>query len=131
MIYLSILPTYFFGEGCKARFLRAFNDAGLLQTSVLDEYESSPVEREEYRKWLVDCHKASYVPICMAGGHSMLTAEAAEVLGQQATFEASWEEPQESPREIRKALLLRNVWAKGRSQRALSMSSVGEQAMHV
>ena len=53
----------------------------MLQTSELDgwntEDETSMVERERYRKWLVDCHKASYVPICVNGEDNFLTSEPA------------------------------------------------------
>lgn len=60
-------------------------DAALLQTSQLDGWDSntstSPEKREEYRKFLVDAHKAAYVPICIAGGATAaLTAEPALVV---------------------------------------------------
>ncbi len=46
-------------------------DAALLQTSQLDGWDNSqPTSkemREEYRKFLVDAHRAAYVPICLAG----------------------------------------------------------------
>ncbi len=81
---LSIFPTFVFGQISKDRFLRCFNDAGLVQTSQLDGWdESKPMsfqEREEFRRWLVDCHKASYIPICLAGIDSNLTAEPAVAL---------------------------------------------------
>lgn len=81
---LPIFPTYVFGQIAKERFLRCYNDAGLVQTSQLDGWDESkpmsPAEREEFRKWLVDCHKASYIPICLAGVDSNLTAEPAVVL---------------------------------------------------
>lgn len=85
---LPIFPTYVFGQIAKERFLRCYNDAGLVQTSHLDGWDESkpmsPAEREEFRKWLVDCHKASYIPICLAGIDSNLTAEPAVVLhGEQ------------------------------------------------
>ena len=32
----------------------------------------------EFRRWLVDCHKASYVPSCLSGGHkNLVTTELA------------------------------------------------------
>ena len=32
----------------------------------------------EFRRWLVDCHKASYVPTCLSGGHkNLVTTEPA------------------------------------------------------
>jgi hypothetical protein len=76
-----ILPTYWFSQMCKTKFLRSYNDASLLQTSRLDGWDNSaPTSkkmREEHRLWLVDCHKASYVPICLAGSDSLLTVEPA------------------------------------------------------
>lgn len=81
---LPIFPTFIFGQITKERFLRCYNDAGLVQTSHLDGWDEtkpmSPAEREEFRKWLVDCHKASYIPICLAGIDSNLTAEPAVVV---------------------------------------------------
>lgn len=69
----------------RKRFLKAYTDAALLQTSQLDGWDSnvstSPEKREEYRKFLVDAHKAAYVPICIAGGATAaLTAEPALVV---------------------------------------------------
>lgn len=81
---LSIFPTFVFGQIAKERFLRCYNDAGLVQTSQLDGWDEckpmSYAEREEFRRWLVDCHKASYIPICLAGTDSNLTAEPAVAL---------------------------------------------------
>jgi hypothetical protein len=79
-----ILPTYWFSQTCKKKFLRSYNDAGLLQTSRLDGWDTSvptsKTMREEHRLWLVDCHKASYVPICLAGSDSLLTVEPAAIV---------------------------------------------------
>ena len=81
---LSVAPTYMFGMIMKDRFLRCYQDAGLLQTSQLDGLdEENPIsesKREEYRKWIVDCHKASFVPICLTGRDSLFTAEPAVVI---------------------------------------------------
>jgi hypothetical protein len=81
---LATIPTYFFSQITKNRFLRAYQDAGLLQSSRLDGWDTSKptskANREEYRRWLVDCHKASYVPICLAGSDNFLTMEPAAVL---------------------------------------------------
>lgn len=56
---LSIVPTVLFGEVTKERFLRCYQDAGLVQTSQLDGWDisqpTSPGLREEFRQWLVDC----------------------------------------------------------------------------
>jgi hypothetical protein len=59
-------------------------DAALLQTSVLDGWvvseESDPTtmeDREEFRRFLVDAHKAAYIPACIAAINTgtILTAE--------------------------------------------------------
>ena len=81
---ISVVPTYLFGEIAKDRFMRSYQDAGLLQTSQLDGWDTSKPtsveKREEFRKWLVDCHKASYVPICLSGSDNFLTAEPSVVV---------------------------------------------------
>jgi hypothetical protein len=81
---LSLFPTHMFGVIAKDRFLRCYQDAGLLQTSQLDGWDTSKptsVEmRKEYRNWLVDCHKASFVPICLAGLDNFITAEPSVVV---------------------------------------------------
>ena len=79
---LPIIPTLFFRKMSRHRFLRSYMDAGLLQTSLLDGWDTSvPLDiekREEFRQFLVDSHKAAYIPICIAGGAStILTAEPA------------------------------------------------------
>mmetsp|Transcript_34591 Transcript_34591/g.39485 ORF Transcript_34591/g.39485 Transcript_34591/m.39485 type:complete len:383 (-) Transcript_34591:86-1234(-) len=84
---ISIIPTWTFNSVCKDTFEQSYNDAALLQTSELDgwnvEVETSMAERERYRKWLVDCHKASYVPICVNGEDNFLTSEPAVVIPTQ------------------------------------------------
>lgn len=81
---LSTTLTWTFGTVCKDTFGQSYSDAALLQTSELDgwnvEDETSMVERERYRKWLVDCHKASYVPICVNAEDNFLTSEPAVVI---------------------------------------------------
>ena len=81
---LSIVPTTVFRNIAIARFHRAYVNPGLLQTSKLDGWDSTKAtsvqNREEFRKWLVDCHKASFVPICLAGSDNFLTAEPAVVV---------------------------------------------------
>ena len=78
---ISIIPTWTFKSVCKDTFEQSYNDAALLQTSELDgwnmEDETSVTERERFRKWLVDCHKASYVPICVNAEDNFLTSEPA------------------------------------------------------
>jgi hypothetical protein len=73
------VPTYFFSKWTKEQFLRSYNDTALLQTSQLDGWDhcKTLADRERYRRWLVDCHKASYVPICLAGGADFLTSQPA------------------------------------------------------
>ena len=84
MAGLATIPTYTFHVVCKDRFWQSYKDAGLLQTSELDgwnvEEETSFKEREGFRKWLVDCHKASYLPICVSGEDNYLTLEPAAVI---------------------------------------------------
>jgi hypothetical protein len=81
---LAVVPTWTFHVVCHDRFSQCYEDAGLLQTSELDgwnvEEKTSIVAREGYRKWLVDCHKASYIPICVNGEDNCLTAEPAAVI---------------------------------------------------
>ena len=62
---LVMVPMFMFQKEVKARFLRSFEDAALLQTSLLDGWDNSldytMEKREEYRQFLVDAHKAAYV----------------------------------------------------------------------
>lgn len=82
---LATIPTYTFHVVCKDRFLASYKDAGLLQTSDLDGWSvhetTSMGEREAMRRWLVDCHKAAYIPVCVNGEGNFLTAEPAAVIG--------------------------------------------------
>lgn len=83
---LSIIPPVLHRRAIRLKYLNSYNDAALLQTSQLDNWdasfgESSEGGREQYRRFLVDAHKAAYVPICIAGGISdALTAEPAVVM---------------------------------------------------
>jgi hypothetical protein len=81
IIGVAIIPTFMFSQSCKKKFLRSYNDSSLLQTSRLDGWDAmvSSEDREEFRQWLVDAHKASYVPICLVGSESPLTVEPAVV----------------------------------------------------
>ena len=82
---IPILPIFLFQHSMKTKFLRAFNDAALLQTSLLDGWdttaETGADRREEFRRFLVDAHKAAYVPVCLAGTDTdhFITAEPAVV----------------------------------------------------
>lgn len=64
---ITNVPTVLFSKGIKERYLRAFQDAALLQTSLLDGWDTSTEysieNREEFRQFLVDAHKAAYVCI--------------------------------------------------------------------
>lgn len=83
---VTVVPTILFYHDCKRRYLRSFKDAALLQTSLLDGWdlteETSMGQREEFRRFLVDAHKAAYVPVCVAGTDTddYLTAEPAVVV---------------------------------------------------
>jgi hypothetical protein len=83
---LPMLPTFLFHRAMKKRYLRAFQDASLLQTSLLDGWDvvedTSMEKREDFRRFLVDSHKAAYVPVCIAGNNQeeSLTAEPAVVV---------------------------------------------------
>jgi hypothetical protein len=79
------LPTYLYRNFLISCFRRAYDDAGLLQTSLLDGWDNaiptSVEKREEFRQFLVDAHKAAYIPVCIAGGATnILTAEPAVVI---------------------------------------------------
>jgi hypothetical protein len=82
IIGFCIIPTFLYNSIILEKFLRPYQDAALLQTGRLhynwSSSSSSWMEREELRRWLVDCHKASYVPTCLSGGSkNLLTAEPA------------------------------------------------------
>jgi hypothetical protein len=86
---VTVIPTVLFYRDCKSRYRRPFNDAALLQTSLLDGWdtteETSMGRREEFRRFLVDAHKAAYVPVCIAGTDTddYLTAEPALVVPEE------------------------------------------------
>lgn len=83
---LPILGTCIFYNAMNKRYRRPFKDTALLQTSLLDGWDTRQTqtfeEREEFRKFLVDAHKAAYVPICIAGNdkETTLTSEPAVTL---------------------------------------------------
>ena len=82
---ITLVPILLFQRGAKRKYLRAFRDAALLQTSLLDGWnteESSIKSREEFRRFLVDAHKAAYVPVCLAATDTddYLTVEPALVV---------------------------------------------------
>ena len=85
MALFPLLPTIFYRWVLLKRYLKAFTDVALLQTSLLDGWdtneESSTSKREEFRQFLVDCHKAAYVPVCIASEEAtVITSEPAVVM---------------------------------------------------
>ncbi len=88
LIGACIIPTLIFNNIVLEKFKLPFNDASLHFTGRLqrgqhkvEENEDRWKEREEFRRWLVDCHKASYVPTCMSGsGKNLLTADPAQTI---------------------------------------------------
>jgi len=82
---LVLIPVYLHRRANRKKYLRAYKDAALLQTSQLDGWDNtlptSKEIREEYRKFLVDAHRAAYVPICLVGDNAKnLTYEPAVVV---------------------------------------------------
>jgi hypothetical protein len=73
-----------------SKYKRSYDDAALLQTALLDGWDTtqpSPMEqREEFRRWLVDAHKAAFVPVCLFGLDTVgcLTAEPAVVIPMES-----------------------------------------------
>lgn len=85
LTFLSLIPIYYHRKAVMKKYYRQYKDVALLQTSDLDMVDNtlatSRKQREEYRKFLVDAHKAAYVPICLAGEiASGLTFEPADVI---------------------------------------------------
>ena len=79
---ISVFIIAYFRVEFRNRYLKAFMDVSLLQTSLLDGWDyTQPLtyeERDTFRRFLVDAHKAAYVPICIAGDQTkILTAEPA------------------------------------------------------
>ena len=62
---IPAIPTYLYRKHLLTTFKRAYADAGLLQTSLLDGWDNTvptTIEaREEFRRFLVDAHKAAYI----------------------------------------------------------------------
>ena len=89
--------------------LHPYEDAGLLQTSQLDSHSeklsSNTKAREDFLRWLVDCHKASFIPMCLAGKDNILTREAATVV--EMTKEGDFSIPVSSSTKRGNAMLRR------------------------
>ncbi len=94
--FVPFFPTLLFKHEIGKLYLKPYLDAGLVQTSMLDGWDNrestSQKKREEFRRFLVDAHKASYVPVCIAGSKEIMTAEPAVVIahdndeGDPSTF---------------------------------------------
>lgn len=82
----AFVPTLVYQWHARSKYKRAYDDAALLQTALLDGWDttqpSSMEQREEFRRWLIDAHKAAYVPVCLFGLDTVgcLTAEPAVVI---------------------------------------------------
>mmetsp|Transcript_106364 Transcript_106364/g.216917 ORF Transcript_106364/g.216917 Transcript_106364/m.216917 type:complete len:1248 (+) Transcript_106364:328-4071(+) len=93
IIGACIVPTLLYSSVLLERFSRSYRDASLLHTGRMNNAHQEKMltdsweEREEFRRWLVDCHKASYLPTCLSGGTSndLLTAQPAVVIPISAT----------------------------------------------
>jgi len=82
-IGFMIVPTFLYNSIILDKFQRPYQDAALLQIGRMhnSSCQNSWMEREETRRWLVDCHKASYVPSCLSGGgKNLVTAEPATTI---------------------------------------------------
>jgi hypothetical protein len=92
---LPIVVTFLYYKAMNKRYRRPFKDTALLQTSLLDGWDTRKTqtfeEREEFRNFLVDSHKAAYVPVCIAGNdkETTLTSEPAVTIpmSEQETAE--------------------------------------------
>jgi hypothetical protein len=120
LIIVWIIPTLLYNDIVQEKFLRPYRDAALLQTSRmynrLEDPTTSWLEREEYRHWLVDCHKASYLPTCLSGGtKNHFTTEPAVVLldKMSSAIETVDEQSSEKNRESFRRLLKRQDCQKG------------------
>jgi hypothetical protein len=87
IVAASAVPvTVFFQYHCKQKYGPSYHDAALLQTALLDGWDKNTElkmeQREGFRQFLVDAHKAAYVPVCIAGADTgdYLTAEPAVVI---------------------------------------------------
>ena len=95
---LPMIPTYLHRQKTKKRYHKSYKDAALLNTALLDGWDNrtpmSMEKREGYRKFLVDAHRAAYIPICIAGSSTdTLTAEPAVVIPLPYDIDAHTSEP--------------------------------------
>merc|ERR1712151_487659 len=82
---ITVIPTVMFRKLMHRQYHREYKDIALLQASYLDLWDTSAPttkeEREEFLKFLVDCHKAAYIPVCISGSETaILTTEPASVI---------------------------------------------------
>ena len=96
---IPFFPTLMFRRMVRGRFLDAYNDAALVQTSLLDGWDVGPEgehwnfkRREQFRRFLVDAHKASYVPVCIAAVNTLNIITAEPALAQPLSAEEVAEE---------------------------------------
>jgi len=87
LIATAAIPvTIWYQWSLKRKYDPAFENTALLRTSLLDGSESlddmTMKRREEHRRFLVDAHKAAYVPVCIAGTETanFMTSEPAQVV---------------------------------------------------
>jgi len=68
---LAIPTTLSFHWNAKKRYKPSFTNTALLRTNLLDGKESlddmTIERREEHRRYLVDAHRAAYIPACLCG----------------------------------------------------------------
>ena len=113
---LPFFPCYFFRLNMLSTFLRAYQDASLFHTSELDgllpEKHTSRDLRESFRRFLVDAHKAAYVPVCLARGPDqgdkvgqgstyILTSEPSIALGHENDVDLTGDTPTNLPMDQR------------------------------
>jgi Calcium-dependent channel, 7TM region, putative phosphate len=71
---IPFIPCIVFRDAMRYTYLRPFTDASLYHTAELDGLDlkepTSPELRETYRRFLVDAHKAAYVPVCLTRSNS-------------------------------------------------------------
>lgn len=128
---LAVIPILYHRSQMRHKYYECYMDVALLQTSHLDGWEdtvtTSYEKREKFRKFLVDSHKAAYVPICLAGsGNHTVTSEPAvsvplesdvdeELLRSEAEDVFTDDVNFESPMRMQKGALFRRVHNKAPS----------------
>lgn len=125
--FVPFLPTILFQYEIRNQILRSYFDTALLQTSMLDGWDiqqpTSMKKREDFRKFLVDSHKAAYVPVCIAGRDDVMTAEPAVVISHDN------DEGHPSTFELRDGLQDASARSDGSSQYGVAMRRVTPKAL--